>query len=70
MHIFITVKVQPDALLSSLSTMHSSAEVENCQVLHGLQHRASAPGPTVVDKEEEAQTEENTVFPPSQSGDR
>lgn len=62
MHIFITVKIQPVPLLSPPSIMHSSAEPETCQVLHGLQHRASAPGVIVVDEEDEAQTEDNTVF--------
>lgn len=47
MHLSITVTIQPDTLQLPTSTMKTPVEAENCQVLHGLQHRTSTSGSVV-----------------------
>ncbi|KEF52924.1 uncharacterized protein A1O9_10830 [Exophiala aquamarina CBS 119918] len=53
MRLSITITVQPDPVRPCSSTMKSALEHEDCQVLHGLQHRSSASGGIVVDDQEE-----------------
>lgn len=76
MQIFITVKIQPGSISASSSSMHSSVTPDDCQALHGLQHRTSISRMVVVDQdgkeegEDRIQTEDRSVSPFSHYGDR